>query len=139
MRIEPRMGGAGSEAHQTVLAAASVSTRLAGQSRQSDSPPRRPDAAPSSGGTVAEISAEGRAAVKNYSSGQPRSARYLFEQGLNFAAEHAMDRKRLARAVKRMHAEDVGHANKEAALPAAQARPTAIAAARELRSARTAA
>lgn len=93
-----------------------------------------PDAAEIQGyGVVTSISDEARAAAQKARKDWRPNIRYIFEQGLAFAHQ-AVDRRRLARAVRQqVEAEAVGQANRLAAMDAGQAHAAAVKAGEELR------
>lgn len=84
-------------------------------------------------GVVTSISDEARAAAEKARKEWRPNIRYIFEQGLAFAHQ-AVDRRRLARAVrKQVETEAVGQANRLAAMDAGQAHAAAARAGQELR------
>lgn len=87
-------------------------------------------------GVVASISNEARTAAEKADKEWRPNVRYIFEQGLAFAHQ-AVDRRRLARAVrKHFEAEAVGQSNRFAAMDAERAHGAAARAGERLRRAR---
>ncbi len=108
-----------------------------GQTGQSPGVPQAGEPRDAAGyGVVTSISDEARVAAaraENSKRGPGPSIHYIFEQGLAFAHQ-AVDRRRLARAVrKQVESEAVGQANRLAALEPGRARDMATRAGAQLR------
>lgn len=130
MRIH--RGAEGPVPDRPAAAPADVAAQAADRGQSSAAgPAHAPDA--SGYGIVTSISEEARVAADRARSGWRPNIRYIFEQGLAFAHQ-AVDRRRLARAVrKQVEDEAVSQANRFAAMDGESAHAAAMRAGERLR------